>query len=327
MKNVILLADPKSNAWGFAEKMKDYISQVKNFNVPLEPVNVDTFANGEIDLHVPHNLRRREVYFIHDSTKNPQQWSQEVRLVTNLLLLSSVERINYVFPDMKYNRQDRKHKPRVPISAVDLAVFLKQFWPVVREVFTMDLHSKQVEGFYYPIPVENVPSTPTLAEFLKSQKGISGLEDIVLVAADKGDADRVEDLNNYLKLKNPPAFIYKQRNVQTRKIDNMELIGNVRDKQVLVPDDLIDKGTTLCGAAELLKREGAKEITCYATHGWFSKGEEVVTSCFDKVIVSNTHNKQYGPKIDVMDVSSIFAEAIYRSQVGESISELWSKSF
>jgi ribose-phosphate pyrophosphokinase len=324
MKNVFLLADPKSNAWEFAQRMQTHIEDEKSAIWPLNPVEVSKFPNGELDVHAPDNLRRREVYYVADSSKDPQDWDKEIRLVTNLLLLSSVERINLVLPDMKYNRQDRKHKPRVPISAVDLAVFLRTYSHVVREVFTMDLHAKQIEGFYFPIPLENIPSTPALAQFLRSERGISNLEDIVLVAADKGDADRVEDLTNYLKLKNPPAFIYKQRDTETRKITRLQLIGDVRGKRVLVPDDLIDKGTTLCKASELLREEGAKEIMCYATHGWFSRGEDIVTSCFDRVIVSNTHNKKYGEKIEVMDVAPIFAEAVYRSQVGESISQLWS---
>jgi ribose-phosphate pyrophosphokinase len=325
MKNVVLLADPNSNAWEFSQKMQTHIENEKNAFWPLNQVKISKFANGELDIHAPDNLRRKEVYYIADSSRNPQDWAQEIRLVTNMLLLSSVERINLVLPDMKYNRQDRKHKPRVPISAIDMAVFLKQFWPVVREVFTMDLHAKQIEGFYFPIPLENIPSTPALAQFLRSERGIPNLEEMVLVAADKGDADRVEDLTNYLKLQNPPAFIYKQRDTETRKITKSQLIGNVKGKRVLVPDDLIDKGTTLCRTSALLKEEGAKEIMCYATHGWFSEGEKVVTDCFDRVIVSNTHNKKYGEKIEVMDVAPIFAEAIYRSQVGESISELWSK--
>jgi ribose-phosphate pyrophosphokinase len=323
---VLLLADPCSNAWEFADQMQAHIYKEKRVHWDLNPVEIFKFANGELDIHAPHNLRRREVYYIADSSKDPQDWVVELERVANMLLLSSAERINFVLPDMKYNRQDRKHKPRVSIGAIDLAKHLKPYWPVVREIFTMDLHAKQIEGFFFPIPLENIPSTPALAQFLRSEKGIPNLEEIVLVAADKGDFDRVEDLNNYLRLKNPPAYIYKQRDPETRKITKLELVGNVEGKRVLVPDDLIDKGTTLCRASALLRQEGAREIIAYGTHGWFTKGEEIVTSCFDRVIVSNTHNKQYGEKIEVIDVAPIFAEAVYRSQMGQSLSELWSKS-
>ncbi len=323
MDKVVLLANPESNAWSFAEKIQDYICQEKKTHVSLETIEVNHFENGELDLHVPKNLRGKQIYFIHDSTDNPQEWMVKIFLLNNLFLLASASEINYVFPDIKYDRQDRKHKPRVPISATILPDYLKHYWPIVRRVFTMDLHSKQIVGNYSPIPIEALPSTPSLVKFLREKSGISNLEDLVIVAADKGDADRAEELSNKLNAINPPANIYKEKDQITRKITRMELVGKVRNKRVLIPDDIIDKGTTLCLARDLLKKEGAEEIYCYATHGLFTKGTKVVTDCFDKTIVSNTHNKSYDNGIQIMDVSPIFAEVIYRAQKGESVSELY----
>ena len=323
MNKVVLLADPKSNAWDFAEKIENYLSQEKKVNVPLEPIEIGRFDNGEIDMHVPKNIREKDVYFIHDSTQDPQDWLVEILLANNLFLLASASEINYVLPDIKYNRQDRKHKPRVPISATILPDFLKHYWPKVKRVFTMDLHSPQIVGYYAPIPIEALPSSPMLVEFLRKKSGIPNLEEIVVVAADRGDANRAEDLSNLLNSINPPAYIYKQRDTETRKVTRMDLVGNVKGKRVLVPDDIIDKGTTLCKARELLFEKGAAEIICYATHGLFTKGTEVITNCFNRTMVSNTHNKDYGDKIEVIDMSPRFAEAIYRAQTGESVSELY----
>lgn len=323
MKKLVLIADRKSNAWDFAKKIKDYLSQEKKTNVPLEEIEIGRFDNGEIDMHVPKNLREREIYFIHDSTQSPQDWLTELFLANDLFLLASASEVNYVLPDIRYNRQDRKHKPRVPVSSTILPNFLKRYWPKVKRVFTMDLHSQQLVGYYDPIPIEALPSSPMVVKYLREKSGILNLEEMVIVAADKGDATRAEDLSNLLHSKNPPAYIYKQRDVITRKVIKMDLVGNVDKMRVFVPDDIIDKGNTLCRARELLHDKGAKEINCYATHGWFTKGTDIITSCFDRTMVSNTHNKDYGDKVEVIDMSPRFAEAIYRAQTGESVSELY----
>jgi len=324
MNKVVLLADPKSNAWSFAVKIQDYLSQEKKFSVPLETVNKKYFPNQEIDLEVPKNMREKDVYFIHDSTKNSQEWWAELLCLSNLLHLASANNINYVLPDMKYSRQDRKHKSRVPITANALAFSLTPY-PKIKKIFTMDLHSPQIQGFYAPlISLETLPSSPSLVSFLKEKSGISDLEDMVVVAADKGDVERAEDLCTRLKLKNPPANVYKQRELDgSRKIKKMELIGNVKGKKVLIPDDIIDSGKTICNAGNLLLENGATELNCYGTHGWFSNGTKLLIDCFNRVIVSNTHNKDYGEKVQVMDISSVFAKAIYCGQTGESISELF----
>jgi len=324
MNKVVLLADPKSNAWGFADKIREFLSQEKKFNVPLEVVNVRYFPNQEVDLEVPKNVREKDVYFVHDSTKNSQEWWVELLCLSNLLHLASANNINYVLPDMKYSRQDRKPKSRVPITANALAFSLAQY-PRIKKIFTMDLHSPQIQGFYAPlIALETLPSSPSLVAFLREKSGISDLEDMVVVAADKGDVERTEDLCTRLKLKNPPANIYKQRELDgSRKIKKMELIGNVRGKKVLIPDDIIDSGKTICNAGNLLLENGATELNCYGTHGWFSNGTEALTNCFNRIIVSNTHNKDYGEKIQVMDVTPIFAKAIHNAQTGESVSELY----
>jgi ribose-phosphate pyrophosphokinase len=272
---------------------------------------------------VPKNLREKEIYFIHDSTQYAQDWLVELFLANDLFLLASASELNYVLPDIKYDRQDRKHQPRVPVSSTILPNFLKNYWPKVKRVFTMDLHSPQLVGYYDPIPIEALPSSPMVVKFLREKSGIPNLEEMVIVAADKGDANRAEDLSNRLNSINPPAYIYKQRNNITRKVTRMDLVGDVKGKRALVPDDIIDKGTTICKAGELLLEKGATEIICYATHGWFTKGTESITNLFNRTMVSNTHNKNYGDKIEVIDMSPRFAEAIYRAQTGESVSELY----
>ena len=121
MDNVVLLADPNSKAWDFATKVREYIEKEKEAQLPLEKVSVQHFRNGELDIEVPENVRKRDVYFIHDSTIDPQEGWVQLLLLKDLLLSSSAERINYVLPDMLYSRKDRKDVPHVPISARALA--------------------------------------------------------------------------------------------------------------------------------------------------------------------------------------------------------------
>ena len=128
-------------------------------------------------------------------------------------------------------------------------------------------------------------------------------------------------LNDFIKQEYSFVLINKTRLV-AGDIEQMELIGGVSGKNVLIVDDIIDSGKTLCSAADLLKKNGAKKLFCYGTHGIFTKGTQEICEKFDIVITSNTHYLEDN-KVEVIDVSPIFAEAIYRAQVGDSISELF----
>ncbi len=324
MEEVVLLADPSSRAWGFAENIKEYIGQEKRKSVPLEPVEIDAFSNKEIDMHIPKNMRGRDIYFIQDSTKNPQQWWCELLLVNNLLHLASVESVSLVLPEIKFSKQDKKKRSRVPISSVAVAESLKHF-PRLKRVITMDLHSKQIQGFYSPIPLDDLSSTPTVIKFLRGKSGIPDLEDLVIVGTDKGDFDRVVDYAERIGSRYDVAMIYKIRNLEgDREIKKGKtiLVGDVKGKRAFSPDDIIGAGNTSCTAGTSMRENGATEVYLYGTHGWFTNGTKDVLDVFDGVMISNTNNQQRRG-IKTIDVSTVFAEAIYRAQVGESISELY----
>jgi ribose-phosphate pyrophosphokinase len=317
MDKVVLLADPNSKAWDFAKKIQDYIIQEKKIYVPMEEVNICHFNNGEIDMHVPKNVRKKDVYFIHDSTKKPQEWWVELLLLKDLLLSASVESVSFVLPDLLYSRKDRKEKPHVPISARALANSISVG---SKRIIAMELHAAQIQGFYPPnLPLDNLYSFPVLVHFLKQT--MENSSSLVILSPDAGGVDRAKALAQKLNSKYPIAFIYKRRD-KPGEISEMILVGDVKDKDILVVDDIIDSGGTLCKAAELLKKNGAKRVYCYGTHGIFSKGTEELQKTFDRVITSNTHYREKD-SIDVIDVSPIFAEAIYRAHTGESISKLF----
>lgn len=323
MKKALLLADPKSNAWSFAEQIKDYIQQEKHISLPLDAIESGLFPNDELNLCVPVGSKKKDVFVVQDPTQYPQNWGWGTMMINNSLILAEAESISYVFPDMHFNRQERKTRSGVPITAGILPTYLKQYWPIVKRAITMDLHAPGVVGLWDPIAIKDLLSAPTLARYLKENNFLGS--DFVVTAADKGDVERVDKLCSFLNLENPPAYIYKQRNPQTQKIEKMVLVGDVENKRTLIPDDIIDTGGTACKAGNLLLNEGAKEVYLFGAHGWFTKGTKFITDVFKKTIISNTYlSKEMDLEgISVMNVVPVFAEAVYRSQKGESISDLF----
>lgn len=319
MKDVILLADSKSKSWDFAKKIQNYIQNKKEISILLEEVSINHFGNKEIDMHVPENVRKKEVYFIHDSTKNPQEWWVELLLLKDLLFSASAESVSFVLPNMLYSRKDRKEKPHVPISARALA---RSISFNLKRIITLDLHSSQIQGFYPEnIPLDNLYSFPEIIQYLKENKTINDLEKLVILSPDSGGVDRARAFAQRLKSKYPIAFIDKRR-PGPGEIDEMKLSGEVVNKDVLIVDDVIDSGRTLCEAAKLLKKNEAKKLFCYGTHGLFTKGTKELFKYFEKIMTSNTYYHKDN-KLNVIDVSPIFAEAIYRAQKGLSISKLF----
>jgi len=325
MDNAILLADSNSCAWDFARKIQKYIQEKKGVLIPLKEISIKHFKNGEIDMHVLENVRKKEIYFIHDSTKNPQEWWIEILLLEDLLLRASARSVTLVLPNMLYSRKDRKEKPHVPISARALA---DSIFPGANRVITMDLHANQIQGFYPKgVPLDNLYSFPTVARYLKENNIIDSPENLVILSPDAGGVDRAKAFTQKLGSKYPLAFIYKRRTTEgtggTKDFEEMILVGDVFNKDVLIIDDLIDSGGTLCEAAKLLKQNGARKLFCYGTHGIFSKGTEELLKYFEKVMTSNTHYQKEPNKLIVIDLSPVFAEAIYRANIGESISKLF----
>lgn len=327
MGEVILLADKNSKSWDFAVKIREHIQKTKEFYFPLKEVEISKFRNGEISIHIPHNVRKTDVYFVHDSAKNPQDWWIELLLIKDLLLSASANSVTFVLPNMLYSRQDRKDKPHVPISARTLARSISHG---LRRIITMDLHAGQVQGFYpEELPVDNLYSFPEVVRHLRLLN-LDDLDNVVVVSPDAGGAGRAKGFmkhlenaqkNSLTKQNYSFALLSKERS-SPGEIGEMQLIGDVAGKNALIVDDMIDTGGTLCSAAKILRENGAKKIMCYGTHGIFTKGTVELRTSFDRVITSNTHYQENGG-VEVVDVSPLFAEAIFRAQMGLSISKLF----
>lgn len=321
MNNVVLLADKDSPSWNFAEKIKEHIKTDCKIDIPLLGVQVSYFRNKEIEMHVPTNLRKKSIYFVHDSSKNPQEWWVQLLLLKDLLIRASAGDITFVLPSMMYSRQDRKHKPHVPISAKSVADTISGG---VERIITMDLHAPQIQGFYN-IPLDNLYSFPDVCNY--SRSNTPDLEDFVIVSPDAGGVDRAKAFAKRFNSRFPIAFVEKRRS-GPGEVDEMYLIGEVSNKNIFVVDDIIDSGNTLVEVAKVLKSKDAKKLLCYGTHAIFSdNADERLLNSYERVMVSDTipySGKMKG--IEVISVAKTFGEAIYRTHQGLSISELFDQN-
>jgi ribose-phosphate pyrophosphokinase len=324
MENVILLADKNSNAWGFAEKVKEYIKESKKEKIKLQSIPIGLFRNKEIEINPTDNLRKKDVYYIQDSTKDPQQWWVELLLIKDMALSASANSLTFVLPNMLYSRQDRKIKSRVPISARALA---NSIAPGIKKIITMDLHSGQLQGFYpATTPLDNLYSFPEVVRYLIKNYP-EELKNFIILSPDAGGVTRArsflrrieESTGNKCEL----AFMIKERS-RPGEVGEMRYVGpDPKGKTVFIVDDIVDSGGTLCSSAEVMRQKGASKLFCYATHGLFTEGTDKLCDIFDKILISNTHNFPKIKGVEVIDVSQLFAEAIYRAQKGSSISELF----
>ncbi len=322
MDGLVLLADRGSKAWDFAIKIQRYILE-KGEEAILYNVPLSHFRNKEIQFESTENLRKKDVYFIQDSSKNPQEWWIELLLLKDMVLSSSASSLTFVLPNLLYSRQDRKDKSRMPISARALAESLS---PGLKRIITMDLHSEQIQGFYpSTTPLDNLRSFPEVVKYL-TKIYEEEFKNLLIVSPDAGGVPRAKAfLGKIEKFTGNPseiAFMIKERS-KRGEVGEMRYIGpDPFGKNILIVDDIFDSGNTMCKSSKLLKGKGARKIFGYATHGLFTEGKEKLRENFDSFFTSNTHYQEDN-FVKIIDVSPVFAEAISRIQKGDSISELF----
>jgi ribose-phosphate pyrophosphokinase len=323
MKNMILLADKNSLAWDFSKKIQNHFEIDFGMNVSLAELSVKSFRNNELNISGVSNLRGKDIYYITDSLKKPNDWWAELLLVKDLVLNASANSLSFVLPDMYYSRQDRKGEPRVPISARAIANSISSG---IKRIITMDLHAAQIQGFYPAnVPVDNLYSFPEVSRYLIKNYS-EELKNLLILSPDAGGVERVKSFLKRIGKLTPEniydiGFMIKDR-PKAGEVGTMKYVGSdYAGKNVLIIDDIVDSGGTLCKSAEILRKGGANKIYCYATHGLFTKGVDELNLLFDKVLTSNTHYQK--ENVEVIDISLIFAEAIYRAQTNQSVSELF----
>ena len=283
---------------------------------------VTKFSDGEISVSINETVRGADVFVV-QSTCNPVNDNLlEMLIMIDAFRRASAGRITAVIPYFGYARQDRKTKARDPISAKLIANLIEAAG--ADRVLTMDLHASQIQGFF-DIPVDNLLGTSVLIPYFADKYGMSN-DDVVVVSPDLGSVGRSRKFTERLDL---PLAIIDKRRQRANVSEVMNIIGDVRGKQVILFDDMIDTAGTLCNAASaLMSIGGAKSVVACATHGALSGPaiERLEKSVISEIYLLDTiplpASKQID-KIKVLPVANMFTEAIRRIYEEVSVSEIF----
>jgi len=290
----------------------------------IEPGKVVTkkFSNLETCVEIGESVRGEDVYIIQTGGGEVNDNLMELLIMINACKIASAERVTAVIPSFPYARQDKKDKSRAPISAKLVANMLSVAG--ADHIITMDLHASQIQGFF-DIPVDNLYAEPAVLKWIK--ENIAEWRNSIIVSPDAGGAKRVTAIADRLNVEF--ALIHKERK-KANEVDRMVLVGDAKDRVAILVDDMADTCGTICLAATKLMESGATKIYAILTHGIFSGPalQRINNACFEAVVVTNTlpqdANMKNCEKIQCIDVSMMFAEAVRRTHNGESVSYLFS---
>jgi len=283
----------------------------KHLNAKLTPVDIHKFSDGEIYVRILESVRGCDVFIIQPTSPDANLNLMELLIMVDALKRASPQRITAVIPYFGYSRQDRKTKPREPITAKLVAKMIEAAG--VDRVMTFDLHVAQVQGFF-DIPSDNLDLIPIYVEHILRKK----LRNIVFVAPDVGSAPRARSLANVIHA--PIAIVDKRRPEQgVAKVENV--MGDVKNKTIVLVDDIIDTAGTITEASSILKKYGAKDIYVLATHPVLSGPaiKRLQEADIKEILVTNTielPNKKKIDKIKIISVAPLLAEAIKRAHEG-----------
>jgi len=311
----------------FAESITQHLH---GYNAKPHAVSLGKFANGETRVDILETVRSCDVYIVSSGCSfdggSLNDSIMEVLILIQAAKMASAGRVTAVLPLYPYARQDSKNKSRAPITAKLMANLLTTAG--ADHIITLDLHSSQVQGFF-DIPVDNLVAIPAMVNWIVNNIE-NYKENCVIVSPDAGGTSRVTKIADRLRVNF--AIIHKERKV-ANEVHKMLLVGDVKGKDVILCDDMADTCGTLCTAAQRLFEGGARKIYACVTHGIFSKDalEKLNKSQFEKVVVTNSlpqdQNQRNCSKIEVIDISLYFAEAIQRTFDGSSIGELFDDQF
>ena len=303
-----------------------------HLNCDLSSIEINRFADGEIKVTINECIRQEDCIIVQPTCRNLDNNTSvndsfmELLIIIDALKRGSAKSVIVIMPYFGYQRQDRKDYSRAPISASIVAKCLESL--NVNKIIVFDLHAGQISGFFSNnCPLDNLYSEQYFLKYIRKYiLPKYDLKDIIVVSPDEGATKNNYRIASYLGC--DIASIFKNRS-KDNEINVMKLIGDVKDKVVIMIDDIIDTAGTACSASKLLKEQGAKEIYFFCCHGLFSRNaiDRIQKSDFTKVIVTNTipHNKlvKECDLIDIIDVSWLCSQSIYRHLNGISISELY----
>merc|ERR1712156_61834 len=280
------------------------------------------FSNLETCVEIGESVRGEDVYIVQSGCGEVNDNLMELLIMISACKTASASRVTAVMPYFPYSRQDKKDKSRAPISAKLVANMLSKAG--ADHIITMDLHASQIQGFF-DIPVDNLYAEPAVLKWVR--ENIENWQNAVVVSPDAGGVKRVTAIADRLNIEF--ALIHKERK-KANEVASMVLVGDAKDKVAILVDDMADTCGTICHAAEKLLEAGATKIYAILTHGIFSGPalSRINSACFEAVVVTNSipqdkHMREC-QKIQCIDVSMMFAEAVRRTHNGESVSYLFS---
>lgn len=285
----------------------------KHYGQELGKINFQEFSDGEFEPVLEESVRGGRVFII-GSTFPPADNLLEILLMIDAAKRASAKNITVVIPYYGLARQDRKDKPRAPIGAKLVANLLTAAGAT--RLMTMDLHADQIQGFF-EIPVDHLYASTIFIDYILSQK----IDNLTIASPDMGGAKRAKNYANHLGA--DVVICYKERK-KANEIAEMTLIGDVKDKNVVLIDDMIDTAGTLCTAANIILENGAKSVRAIATHGVFSGDayDNINKSKLTEVIVTDTIpvKESLSPKIKVLSCADLFSDVMKRVHEKKSIS-------
>jgi ribose-phosphate pyrophosphokinase len=298
-----------------AEKIADRL------DLDLSGVELVKFPGGELYARYLESVRGADMFIVQSLCEPVNENLMQMLIMIDAAKRASAKRIVAVIPWYAYSRQDRKTKPREPITARLIANMIQAAG--AERVMTMDLHTGQIEG-YFTFPVDHLTAMHTFVDYFVDQ-GFKDAEDAVVVAPDTGEVKVAKQLAGHLRL--PWAIVNKMRDKPDRS-EVTHVIGDVAGKRVLMIDDIIATGGTLVNAAERLVEDGATEVRAAATHGEFSGKayEKIEDSLIKEVVVTDTLPLKSGrprSKIKTLTIAPILASTIKNVFTDESVSEVF----
>ncbi|MER3472592.1 MAG: ribose-phosphate pyrophosphokinase [Armatimonadota bacterium] len=290
--------------------------------IPLGQILVSRFSDGEIRVQVGENARGLDVFIVQPTCAPVNENLMELLIMLDAFRRASARRITCVIPYYGYARQDKKVKPREPITARLVANLLEVAG--ANRVLTVDLHAQQIQGFFN-LPVDHLYAGPLIGEYL-IESGLAH-ENCVVVSPDVAGTPRAKTLAEMLDV---PFAIIAKRRPEPNKVEVMEVVGNVEGKTAIMIDDMVDTGGSLVQGAEALIERGATGVIACCTHPVLSGNapERILRSPIRKLIVTDTipvPPEQLNEKITVLSVAPLLAEAILRIHNDDSVSVLFER--
>ena len=293
----------------------------RKLGLPLGKIQVGKFSDGEINVEILENIRGRDIFVVQSTCPPVNDNLMEMLVIADACRRASAASVTAVIPYFGYARQDRRPRSaRVPITAQLVASMIAVAG--IDRVLTLDLHADQIQGFFR-IPVDNVYASPVLLGDAWNQNR----ENIVVVSPDVGGVVRARALAK--RLDEAELAIIDKRRPRANELKIMNIIGDVKGKNCIMIDDMVDTAGTLCQAADFVKNEGAKRVVAYITHPVLSGPaiERINASQLDELVVTDTipltEEAAASPKIRQLGVTELLGETMRRIAMNESVSSLY----